>query len=133
MIRCQSLDSLRCYGAGSLPAAAAAAGAGAGAGMVARGRPDQAPLADKPPYSSGDRLTQGAMAGHPLTPDLSPRSDAWRPKSGNASESVTLTPGSQSSAHTSRMFADAWLGGLADTRIRTGSCPGRCEHSMAVF
>ena len=85
----QSLDSPRCCGAGALPAAAA--GAGAGAGMAAMGRPGQVPPAGNPTYSSGDRLTQGAMAGHPLTPDLSPRSDAWQPRSGNASESEPLS------------------------------------------
>ena len=93
MAKGQSLDSPPYCGAGTLPAAAAAAaGAGAGAGMAAMGRPDQEPRAGNPAYSSGDRLTQGAMAGHPLTPDLSPRSDAWQPRSGNASESASLTP-----------------------------------------
>ena len=103
MARYQSFDRLHRCAAGNV-AAAAVAGAGAGVGMAAMGRPGQAPPAGNPTYSSGDRLTQGAMAGHPLTPDLSPRSDAWQPRSGNASESASLTPHSETSACTSCIF-----------------------------
>ena len=65
----------------------AAAGAGAAAGL-----PGQAPPTHNPLYSTGDHATQGAIAGHPVSPGSTPR--GTHVTSGSGSETLAnLSPG----------------------------------------
>lgn len=68
--------------------AAAAAGAGVGA---AAGMPGQAPPTHNPLFASGDRVTQGALAGHPVSPgSTSPRGTNITSGSGSESRAPDL-------------------------------------------
>ena len=67
--------------ADAVPAAAVGAGVGAAAGM-----PGQSPPTHNPLFASGDRVTQGALAAHPVSPgSTTPR--GTNVTSGSASES----------------------------------------------